>query len=297
MLTINITDDEIIPQIKNTINSLIDINNIKLISMNDLILTKLIGEGGQSKVYEGYFENNHIAIKIFNNIDWKSFMNEIIIISNLKHSSIPKFYGIVNENKTVGLVTEYIKGRTLDKIKVNDLSYNIKLQIAKNISEVLESMHINNFIHRDLKPENIMIDDNFNTFLIDFGISKICVNKKNSLTLTKGTINYLAPECLEIIDLSENEEIISMISPKVDVWSFGCLLSYLFSGIIPWDNLFAGNEHLLQKNLMEKNEFPIPNIIKDKYPEIYNIIKEATIIDENKRANISKICDMLEMIN
>ena len=296
MLTLNMNENEIIPQIKHTINCLIDINNIKLISMNDLILTKLIGEGGQSKVYEGYFENNHSAIKIFNNIDWKSFMNEIIIISNLKHPSIPKFFGIINENKIVGVVTEYIKGRTLEEIKVNDLSYNNKLHIAKNIAEVLESMHIDNFIHRDLKPGNIMIDENINTFLIDFGISKICVNKKNSLTLTKGTINYLAPECLEIIELSENEEIISMISTKVDVWSFGCLLSYLFSGIIPWDNLFAGDEHLLQKSLMEKNEFPIPDIIKNKYPEIYNIIKEATIVDENKRPNISQICDMLEMI-
>ena len=38
------------------------------------------------------------------------------------------------------------------------------------------------------------------------------------------------------------------------------------------------------------------DIIKTKYPEIYNIIKEATIVDENKRPNISQICDMLEMI-
>ncbi len=285
-----------LPQIKNAISSLIKINDIQKIHMNELLLTKLIGEGGQAKVYEGYYQKNHCAITIFQKIDWKSFMNELVILSNLSHSNIPKFYGIVEEEKTIALVIEYIKGKTLEDVKINEISFSKKLKIVKKIGRVLEYMHVNHVIHRDLKPGNIMIDENINTFLIDFGISKICVNKKNSFTLTKGTINYLAPECLEIIELSENEEIISMISTKVDVWSFGCLLSYLFSGIIPWDNLFAGDEHLLQKSLMEKNEFPIPDIIKNKYPEIYNIIKEATIVDENKRPNISQICDMLEMI-
>ena len=84
-------------------------------------------------------------------------------------------------------------------------------------------MHVNHVIHRDLKPGNIMIDDNFNLFLIDFGISKICANKKDTITLTKGTLRYLAPECLDILQLIENEEIISKILLKL---MFGLLVVY-----------------------------------------------------------------------
>ncbi len=40
-----------LPQIKKAISSLIKINDIQKIHMNELLLTKLIGEGGQAKVY------------------------------------------------------------------------------------------------------------------------------------------------------------------------------------------------------------------------------------------------------
>ena len=88
-----------LPQIKKAILSLNKINDIQKIHMNELLLTKLIGEGGQAKVYECYYQNHLCAITIFQKIDWKSFMNELVILSNLSHSNIPKFYGIVEEEK------------------------------------------------------------------------------------------------------------------------------------------------------------------------------------------------------
>ena len=285
-----------LPQIKNAISSLIKINDIQKIQMNELLLTKLIGEGGQAKVYEGYYQKKHCAITIFQKIDWKSFMNELVILSNLSHSNIPKFYGIVEEEKTIALVIEYIKGKTLEDVKINEISFSKKLKIVKKIGRVLEYMHVNHVIHRDLKPGNIMIDDNLNSFLIDFGISKICANKKDTITLTKGTLCYLAPECLDILQLTENEEIISKISPKVDVWAFGCLLSYIFSGINPWDNLYKDDAQNIQIALMNKKNFPIPDEIK-KFPEIYQIIQKCTIVDSNERASMTVINDMIDIIN
>ena len=193
-------------EFKNIINSLIEINKIKTILMDQLIFLKLIGEGAQSKVYEGYYNRKHCAIKILQNIDYKSLMSELVIISHLNHPSIPKFYGLVNEDNNISLVTEYIKGNTLDNIKYLDLNYDIKYKIIKDIGNVLEYMHINHMIHRDLKPGNIIIDENYNTYLIDYGISKIMANKKNVMTSTKGTLNYLAPESFEVKNFTENEK-------------------------------------------------------------------------------------------
>ena len=53
-------------------------------------------------------------------------MNEL---SNLSHSNIPKFNGIVEEEKKITLVIEYIKGKTLEDVKINEISFSKKLKI------------------------------------------------------------------------------------------------------------------------------------------------------------------------
>jgi casein kinase I family protein HRR25 len=50
------------------------------------------------------------------------------------------------------------------------------LMLADHLIGILESVHNRSIIHRDLKPENILMgreDNSKNTYLIDFGISKI----------------------------------------------------------------------------------------------------------------------------
>ncbi len=282
-----------LPELKSIINNLIEINKINKILMNELIFLKLIGQGAQSKVYEGYYNRNHCAIKNLQNVDYKSFMSELVILSYLNHPSIPKFYGIVYDDKNISIVTEYVKGVTLDNLKFLDLNYNTKMKIIKDLGNVLEYMHVNHMIHRDLKPGNIIIDNNYHIHLIDFGISKICANKKNVMTSTKGTLNYLAPESFEVKNLTENEEVISIVTPKVDVWAFGCLISYIFSGEIPWQNELNGNNSIsYYKDLVNQKNFPIPASISEM-PKICELIKLCTIIDENRRISMSEVNDLL----
>ena len=283
--------------LKNDIYTLIQINNIKKISQNELTFSKLIGEGAQSKVYEGYYLRHHCAIKILKNVDYKSFMSELVIMAHLSHPSIPHFYGVVFENKNIAIITEFIIGETLNN-KLPELNFNHKLNIVKDIANVLEYMHVNHIIHRDLKPENILLDKNNKPYLIDYGISKICANKKNVMTSTKGTLHYLAPESFEVKNFTENEEIISIVSPKVDVWAFGCLLSYIFSGETPWENLLnekKGKNYTMIsyfKKIINQSEFPLPNSILH-LNEICELIKLCTIIDENRRINMTQVNDIL----
>lgn len=44
-------------------------------------------------------------------------------------------------------------------------------------------MHENNIVHRDMKPSNIMVDENFNAYLTDYGISKP-IDEQISITHT-----------------------------------------------------------------------------------------------------------------
>ena len=289
-----ISENASLSEMKNIINNLIEINKINKILMSELVILKNIGEGAQSKVYEGYYNRKHCAIKMLQNVDYKSFMSELVIMSHLNHPSIPKFYGIVNDDKNISIITEYIKGETLDNIKLLDLNYDTKLKIIKDIGNVLEYMHVNHMIHRDLKPGNILIDNNNKTYLIDYGIAKICANKKNVMTSTKGTLNYLAPESFEVKNLTENEEVISIVTPKVDVWAFGCLISYIFSGEIPWENELKGNNNNIAyyKQLINQKDFPIPSSILNMN-KICELIKLCTIIDENRRISMTEVNDIL----
>jgi serine/threonine protein kinase len=290
MLAININASEF--ELKTEILNLIEINHIKKISPIDLTYSKLIGEGAQSKVYEGHYLRNHCAIKVLKNIDYKSFMSEIVIMAHLSHPTIPHFYGIVFESKNISIITEFITGETLNN-KLPELNFNTKLNIIKDIANVLEYMHVNHIIHRDLKPENIILDNKNKPYLIDYGISKICANKKNVMTSTKGTLYYLAPESFEVKHFTENEEVISIVTPKVDVWAFGCLVSYIFSGEIPWENeLNECNNIALYKNIINHKEFPIPSSISHMN-KICEIIKLCTIIDEKRRISMTEVNDIL----
>lgn len=284
-----------------TIKELMTINKIPKISLKDIKLKKKIGEGGQAKVYRGTYKDEEIAVKVLEEVDWKCLAHEIVIISNLHHQSIPKFYGIILEDGVIGLVNRYISGKPLDEYNISSFNEKQKLQIAKSLASSLAYVHENKFIHRDLKPENIMIDNNFNFFLIDFGIAKVVTGQDNAYTRAKGTVHYLAPETLDVAELTESEEIISAITTKVDVWAYGCILSYIFSEKLPWCNKYQDNSAIIQKLLVTKKEFPVPIdlIQKHKYSNeeyIIEIIKLCTIIDVDKRCNMIKVLELLEKL-
>jgi serine/threonine protein kinase len=286
-------DDNII-EIKEALQELIKINNIKKILTKEIQFQQKIGEGSQAKVFKAIYQGDEVAIKILQDVDWKNLIHEIVILANLKHPNIPKFYGLMVDDKTVYLILKLIPGKTLDKYLQNDISFDKKINIVKQLANVLDYIHGYMFIHRDLKPENIIIDEKDKLHLIDFGISKVCSNMEYIVTKAKGTLNYLAPECLEVEDMSELEEIISIITPKVDVWAFGCITSYIFSGVVPWCDKYTDNPSTIQKVLLQKTNFSIPDCVDNNV--VRNLIEVTTIVDPDKRASMKDAKEILKSI-
>jgi serine/threonine-protein kinase len=267
-------------EFKSVCKKLIEINKIRIISMKEMKLTKhkkdKLGEGGQAIVYHGTLDGKiDVAVKTLTDIDWKSLSNELIIISNIVHDNIPKFYGIITENNKIEMVFQYVEGKTLDEYKDNAFAYfssKEKLEIVKSLAGAIETIFKNNFIHRDLKPENIMIDLNKKPYIIDFGIAKVLMEGSQIPTRAKGTLNYVAPEVFEEEEGGdENSDMfVSLVYHKVDVWAFGCIISYLYSGCAPWTPKLQNNENLIMDALRKKKPFPIPGKVTDE--GIRNII-------------------------
>lgn len=279
-------------EMKKTVNELMQINHIEKIALKELSLKKKIGEGGQAKVYKGIYEGEIVAVKVLEEVDWKCLAHEIVITANLLHPTIPKFYGIVLEDKVLSMVYAYIQGKTLDEIKHKELSDEKRHEIIKSLASVLEYIHSNKFIHRDLKPENLMLDSEGKLHLIDFGIAKVLTNNENTKTRAKGTLHYLAPESLVVDELDSEEQIISTISPAVDVWAYGCIVSWLYSGHLPWTPKYRDNSTIIQGALMQKKAFPIPENIKN--PEILKLIAMCTRIKVSERWDMKQIREYVE---
>jgi serine/threonine protein kinase len=275
-----------------TVEKIVDINHIKKIQLEEVKLIKKIGEGGQAKVYMGEYDNKKVAVKLMKNVDYKCFAHELVILALLDHENIPKFYGIIREKNVLSLVFEFIEGNTLDQLKIDNFTTQQKYNIIYQLTSCLEYIHTKNFIHRDLKPENIMLDNQFKIHLLDFSIAKVITNAEFTLTRAKGTLNYLAPECLELSEISEDQQIISKITSKVDVWAFGCIVSWLFSGYIPWSDKYKDLPPVIQQILMKKLPFSIPKNIKDE--NVIKIIEMATEVDVNKRKSMKDIKDLMD---
>ena len=275
-----------------TVEKIVDLNHIKKIQLEEISLIKKIGEGGQAKVYMGTYQNEKVAVKLMKNVDYKCFAHELVILALLDHENIPKFYGIIREKNVLSLVFEFIEGRTLDQFKISEFTTEQKYNIIYQLTSCLEYIHSKKFIHRDLKPENIMLDNQGKIHLLDFSIAKVITNAEFTLTRAKGTLNYLAPECLELSEISEDQQIISKITSKVDVWAFGCIVSWLFSGYVPWSDKYKDLPPIIQQILMKKIPFSIPKNIEDK--NIIKIIEMATQVDVNKRKNMKEIKDFLD---
>ena len=278
-----------------TVQKIEDINHITKIKLQDLKILNKIGEGGQAKVYMGTYENHKVAVKVMKNVDYKCFAHELVILAFLEHKNIPKFYGIVREPDVLCLVFEFIEGKTLDKYKVTEFTKDQKYNIIYQLACCLEFIHSRKFIHRDLKPENIILGKDGFIYLIDFSIAKVLTNAEYTLTRTKGTLNYLAPECLDPSEMSEDREIISKVTAKVDVWAFGCIVSWFFSGFIPWSDKYNDSPAIIQQILLKQYPFSIPNNIKDN--NIIKIIQMATEVDSNKRASMTEIKNIMEKCN
>ena len=127
--------------ITETIKELMTINKIPKIALKDIKLKKKIGEGGQAKVYRGTYNGEEVAVKVLEEVDWKCLAHEIVIVSNLHHECIPKFYGIVLDEGIIGLVNKYISGKPLDEYKISDFDEKAKIKIIKSLASALCYIH------------------------------------------------------------------------------------------------------------------------------------------------------------
>ncbi|KAK8887864.1 hypothetical protein M9Y10_038923 [Tritrichomonas musculus] len=240
--------------------------DVKTLDLSKLEKIKIIGEGFFGVVYEvldkdsksiyaAKISKSEIYDCIKKDNETINLIREVKILSKVNHPAIMKFIGFspVNFKSTPKpvIITELLKNGTLSDIielERNGLSCpgwddTKKLINIYGIASSLKYLHSQDILHRDLKPSNVLVDQFLFPKLADFGLSKDLKDCSESLERLKetgllGTPIYISPEIYET----------SRYTKAGDVYAFGLIVYEIMTS-------------------------EVPNIGKEKYQIMFNIIK------------------------
>ncbi|KAI3914597.1 hypothetical protein MKW92_031223 [Papaver armeniacum] len=198
---------------------------------NNFDSSKELGDGGFGTVYYGKLKDGRaVAVKKLYENNCKrveQFMNEVNILSLLRHQNLVSLYGCTSRHsRELLLVYEYVANGTVadhlhgEHSSAGMVTWPIRLSIAIESADALVYLHASDIIHRDVKTNNILLDKNFHVKVADFGLSRLFPNDVTHVsTAPQGTPGYVDPDYYQCYQLTD----------KSDVYSFGVVLCELIS--------------------------------------------------------------------
>ncbi len=207
--------------------------------INNYEIDEIIDQGGMSVVYLGIHNllGRKAAVKVLNPLLMqkpqlrKRFKTEAKILSQLQHPNIVTLYDYVENDYGIFIITEYIKGETLENyidLVTGPIPETKAINIMAQILAAIGYMHSKDIIHRDIKPSNFLITDTGEVKLIDFGIAKSLTEKNPLLTKdgTKvGTTFYMSPQQVKG----------RIVDRRTDIYSLGVTLFQMVTGQYPYE--------------------------------------------------------------
>ncbi|MFQ6069697.1 MAG: protein kinase [Candidatus Aminicenantales bacterium] len=190
-------------------------------------ILRSLGSGGFGSVFlaRDTWLNIKVAIKVPHkqSLELYKLLKEPRLQAALNHPNIVRMISAEKENRVFFMVMEYVKGKTLEKILINEktLELDMAINIIKQISYGVEHAHKNKIIHRDLRPSNIIISEDGTAKITDFGTSVWMSNIPYASTRI-GSPPYMAPE-----------QFMGKATYISDIYSLGCIFYEILIGRPP----------------------------------------------------------------
>lgn len=195
-----------------------------------------------------------------------------------------------------------LKGRLLTNDEI--------LLIFEQIVEAVAELHKNHIIHRDLKPSNCLLSKPYikdftnlkhipdlstvPTILVsDFGESQL-EGEKRTATGSTGTLEYTAPELLEIGGPNR----IPQFNKKTDIYSLGMILFFMSFGKLPYEH--TAEEFDILKHEIEDGDVnmeTLVNLREDLLPEIKYLIIKMTSKSIQERLSTEEILAVIRKLH
>ncbi len=234
-------------------------------------LLEIVGRGGQGTVYRGHDPSTGqiVAVKILseNHSDGdflERFQREASILASLDHPNVIKVFDHGEEEGRHYIVTEYVPENLARIIDQGDpLPLRRALIVASQIASALAVTHDNGITHRDVKPANVLMTHTGDIKLTDFGIATADVmNTVTTPDVAVGTPLYMSPEQIQSKE----------IDGRSDIYSLGCLLYQILTGIPP----FRGeNPYDIFSAHINSNYEPLSTAIENCPDELDQLVNKA----------------------
>lgn len=267
-----------------------------------------LGSGASSEVFlaRDTASQKPVAVKKIILKDEKEMMllrlqREYALLSEIRHPNIICAYDYFMEKDSFFMITEYIKGCTLEELIIkykHSLSFYDRLVVAMQLTRSLEVINALGIVHRDIKPPNIMLDYVHRLVkILDLGTGKkLETTEEENTRVTKagtvvGTPSYMSPE-----------QIKSEIYDNTDVFSCAITLYQFFSWSeqSPFErkNLLATLNAIANENLPPLHETVQTTNSEEQqiYLMISESLKQGLIKDPEQRIDIRNFAVQFEKI-
>jgi serine/threonine protein kinase len=267
---------------------------------SEILLYEKLAEGGNGIINKASWRGLKCVVKCLkhnnNDIEYQDMINEISVISHLRHPNLVLFLGACTITDPLLLLYEFMPHGSLDNYyanisnQKNRLWKPKKMQAYKWIYELTQAVYFLHhcyypIMHRDLKPSNILLNEDLHIKLTDFGLSRTIKKKheKYKMSGCTGTLRYMAPEVI----FNEGED----YDLKIDIYSLALVFWFILTGKIPYAELDL-NPHVIQLIQIDYR----PDIKDVEIIEIQDLIKQMWSTNPDNRPDIDHILKMIEDI-
>jgi serine/threonine-protein kinase len=166
-----------------------------------------------------------------------------------------------------------VDGTTVDSLlRKGPVPVADAVNYVTQILDALEYAHSRGVIHRDIKPGNIMVTPAGVVKLMDFGIAKLSVDRKLTMTgRTLGSLHYMSPEQIQGA---------ASVDARSDIYSLGICLYEMATGKRPFA---ADSDYALMVAHLEHAPTPPIEIDPKLPPSLSEIILLSIRKDPGER--------------
>eukprot|EP00747_Dinoflagellata_sp_TGD_P166978 gnl/TRDRNA2_/TRDRNA2_190611_c0_seq1.p1 gnl/TRDRNA2_/TRDRNA2_190611_c0~~gnl/TRDRNA2_/TRDRNA2_190611_c0_seq1.p1 ORF type:complete len:399 (-),score=43.36 gnl/TRDRNA2_/TRDRNA2_190611_c0_seq1:27-1169(-) len=206
-------------------------------------------------------------------------INEVRVLSSLKHPYIVSYRESFTEGSTLAIVMDYAEGgdlyQRISRIRKahQTLSERQILRWFTEAALALKYMHDKHVLHRDLKSQNLFLTSSDRLRVGDFGISKVLESTAAFARTAIGTPYYLSPEICQDRPYSFGS----------DVWALGCVLYEMAALRVPFD---AQN---IQALVQKITRGPTPLLPAQYSAELRQLCGDLLHRDQAQRPSASEI--------
>lgn len=189
----------------------------RVLASNEAGSTEVVSRQGAGHVGEGPLVRKRIKRNVANDEVFSR-------LSSVCGAHLPRVVETYDLPDQLVIVREYVYGASLATCVANAgrMGQTAVARVVADVCDAVAALHEQGIVHRDVSPKNVILSPR-GAVLIDLGIARAYVKGAQRDTTRLGTWGFASPEQYGF----------AQTDGRSDVYSVGCLLGYMLTGLTP----------------------------------------------------------------